>query len=204
MSKRAGALALAMGALVLALAGCGQQKTPTINASMTQIMQPEAQTVWDITSRAFNAKGDGLDASKLKPTDWIKLAKAGRKLRDRAAILAANARTIEVRGLDDKILGEDASHAGVRQTYEAASPRQVKAYIDANPDLFAQRARVLEKAGDDLLNAAHTYDIKTVYEVSSNFDEVCDGCHEKFWGTDEPPPFQPAPGEQAGKWIKIQ
>ena len=202
MSKRVGVLALAMG--VLALAGCGQQKKPTINASMTQIMQPEAQTVWDITSRAFNAKGDGLDASKLKPTDWIKLAKAGRKLRDRAAILAANARTIEVRGLDEKILGEDASHAGVRQTYEAASPKQVKAYIDANPDLFAQRARVLEKAGADLLNAAHTYDIKTVYEVSSNFDEVCDGCHEKFWGTDEPPPFQPAPSEQTGKWIKIQ
>ena len=118
MSKRVGVLALAMG--VLMLAGCGQQATPTINASMTQIMQPEAQTVWDITSHAFNDKGDGLDAAKLKPTDWIKLAKAGRKLRDRSAILADNARIIQVRAQDEKILGEDASHAGVRQTYEAA------------------------------------------------------------------------------------
>ncbi len=171
---------------------------------MTQVMQPEAQTVWDITSRAFNARGDGLDASKLKPADWIKLAKAGRRLRDRANILAASARTIQVRGAADRIMGEDAAHAGVRKTYEAASPQQIKAYIDARPDLFAQRARVLAKAGNDLLNAAHSHDIRTVYEVSSNFDEVCDGCHEKFWGTDEPPPFQPSPGQQNGQWIKIQ
>jgi len=202
MSKRVGVLALAVG--LLALAGCGQPaRTPTINASMTQVMQPEAQTIWDITSRAFNEKGDGLDASKIKPTDWIKLAKAGRRLRDRAHIFVLASPNVPVRALDQRIMGEDASHSGARQTWEAASPAQIKAYIDANPQLFAQRAHVLEQAGDDLLNAAHAYDIKTVYRVSSNMDEVCDGCHEKFWGTDEPPPFQPPPQEQGkGHWIK--
>jgi hypothetical protein len=34
-------------------------------------------------------------------------------------------------------------------------------------------------------------------------DAVCDGCHEKFWGTDEPPPFQAAPEPHAkDAWIK--
>ena len=202
MLKQVGVLAFATGMLLLA--GCGQPaRTPTINESMTHVMQPEAQTVWDITSRAFNDKGDGLVASNIPAADWIRLAKAGRQLRDRAHILAEKAETIEVRGAADKIMGEDAAHTGVRQTYEAASPKQIKAYIDANPGLFAERARVLEKSGDDLLKAAHSHDIKTVYGVSSNFDEVCDGCHEKFWGTDEPPPFQAGPGEQgAGQWIK--
>ncbi len=202
MAKRMGVLALAMG--VLALAGCGQQaRTPTINESMTQVMQPEAQTIWDVTSRAFNDKGDGLDAARISPTDWIRLAKAGRKMRDRAHILAVAATKVEVRRIEDKILGEDAAHGGVRQTWDAASPKQIKAYIDANPAVFAERARVLEQAGADLLKAAHTKDIGTVYRVSSGMDEVCDGCHEKFWGTDEPPPFQAGPeARDKGRWIK--
>jgi len=202
MLNKVGLATLLAGTLLAA--GCAKQGTPTINESMTHVMQPEAQTVWDITSRAFNAKGDGLDASLIKPADWIRLAKAGRKLRDRAKLLADNPRTIQVRAPGEQIMGEAASHAGVRQTYEAASPGQIKAYIDANPGLFAERARVLEKAGDDLLKAAHKHDIATVYGVSSNFDEVCDGCHEKFWGTDEPPPFQGSPQEEKGVWLKVQ
>jgi len=39
-----------------------------------------------------------------------------------------------------------------------------------------------------LEKAAKTRDIKTVYRVSSGLDEVCDGCHKPFWGTDDPPP----------------
>ena len=187
MLKLAGWMAMAAG-LLLAV-GCSKAPTPTINQSMTQIMQPEAQTVWDIASRSFNDKGDGLVAAKIPPTDWIKLAKAGRRLRDRAKIIADASPNVPVRSADEKIMGEQAAHAGVRQTWDAASPKQIKAYIDANPAFFAQRARVLEQAGADLLAAAHSHDIATVYRVSSNMDEVCDGCHQKFWGTDDPPPF---------------
>ena len=188
MFKRVAVLAMVSVAVLLA-AGCAKQKTPTVNDSMTKVMQPEAQTIWDISSRAFNAKGDGLDPALFKPTDWVKLAKAGRKLRDRAHLLA-NEPDVRVTTFGETIMGENSSHSGVRGEWDAASPTQVKAYIDANPKLFAEKARVLEKAGQDLLTAAHSYDAKGVYAVSSNLDEVCDGCHEKFWGTDEPPPFE--------------
>ena len=187
MLTRAGWIAMGLG--VLLAAGCSKAPTPTINESMTHIMQPQAQTIWDIASRAFNDKGDGLVAAKIPPTDWIKLAKAGRQLRDRAKIVADASPNILVRSADERIMGEDSAHAGVRRTWDAASPKQIKAYIDADPTLFAQRARVLEQAGADLLKAAHSHDIATVYRVSSNMDEVCDGCHQKFWGTDDPPPF---------------
>ncbi len=39
------------------------------------------------------------------------------------------------------------------------------------------------------MKAAKTKDVQTVYRVSSGLDGVCDGCHEKFWGTDENPPY---------------
>lgn len=42
---------------------------------------------------------------------------------------------------------------------------------------------------DDLVKAAQSKDAGGVYKVSSNLDENCDGCHQPFWGTDEPPPF---------------
>ena len=198
MSKTAAILALASCALLGA--GCARQKTPTVNNSMTHIMQPQAQTIWDISSRAFNGNGDGLDPTLIKPAEWVKLAKAGRQMRDRGLLLA-NEPHVQVVSVGETIMGETSSHGGERGEWDAASPHQVQAYIDANPKLFAERARVVAKAGQDLLDAAHRHDAKGVYAVSSNLDEVCDGCHEKFWGTDEPPPFKAAE-KSGGKWIK--
>ena len=186
MWKKLGLTALASGLLLLS--GCGKASTPTINESMTQVMSPQTQTIWDISSRAFNDKGDGLVAEKISPTDWIRLAKAGRALRDRARLLA-EAPHVTVAAPGELILGQDAAHEGVKHTWDAASPKQVQALIDANPALFRQHLNALADAGDSILKAAHRKDIKTVYAVSSEFDETCDGCHQPFWGTDEPPPF---------------
>ena len=200
MFKRVGVTLLASG---LVLAACSKAPTPTINNSMTHVMQPQAQTIWDISSHAFNAKGDGLDASKLSDVDWIKLAKAGRQMRDRARVIA-EADKISVAAPGETILGQEGSgmvKGPPEESRSAASIQQIQTWIDANPALFAKRARVLEEAGDKLLKAAHGRDIKGVYEVSAGMDEVCDGCHEKFWGTDEPPTF-PDPNHKA--WIQIQ
>jgi len=93
------------------------------------------------------------------------------------------------RGRSEEIMGEDAAPPGAtKKTWDAASPKQIQALIDANPALFAQKARVLEQAGDSMVKAADTKDVQTLYAVSSDLDEVCDGCHKPFWGTDEPPP----------------
>jgi hypothetical protein len=178
-----------LGSGLLLAAGCApKETTPTINDSMTHVMQPQAQTIWDITSRAFNDKGDGLDASKLSQSDWDQLKKAGEQLRDRASLLA-NARHVTVATTAETIMGQDSSHGGTKATWDAASAQQVQALIDANPSGFAQHARVLAQAGDTVAKASHVKDAQMLYGVSSNLDEVCDGCHQPFWGTDDPPPF---------------
>lgn len=186
MLKRACVLLLASGLVVTTASGAAP--LPTINNSMTHVMSIHAQTIWDVSSKAFNAKGDALVASKVTAKDWADLDKAGREMGERARILAKTPLKLEVTGPGEQMLGEDASHAGKRGEWDAASPKQVKAMIAANPKVFADKAMVLARTGDLLVEASRTRNARKLYQVSSNLDEVCDGCHEKFWGTDEPPP----------------
>ena len=170
---------------------------PTINDSMTKVMAVNAQTIWDISSHAFNAKGDGLVARKVTPKDWAQLADAGRQMKARALLLAQAPATLVVTAPEEHVLGEDASHPGAKATWDAASPRQIKALIDGNPALFKKRAMILANAAGDLEKAARTRDVRVLYRVSSNLDEYCDGCHKPFWGTDDPPPVSAAVRRQA-------
>ena len=192
MSMRAGAILLASGAALLC--GCGP-KTPTrtVNESMTKVMSPQAQTIWDITSGAFNAKGDGLEAPKISPAQWAQLERAGQLVKDWARLLADTPH-VTAAAADQAILGAYAAPPGaVKQTWDAANARQVQALIDANPALFSKRAKLLAEAGDTLVKASRAKDVQSLYRVSSGLDEVCDGCHQRFWGTDDPPPFPRQP-----------
>ncbi|MGZ3273425.1 MAG: hypothetical protein ACXU82_20260 [Caulobacteraceae bacterium] len=196
MLKTMGAVLLAAGVLTAAGSGAGIAKTapkpakaaavPTVNNSMTQVMAVQAQTIWDISSKAFNNRGDGLDPRKLDANDWKKLGEAGRLMKERATLLAT-ARHVVAAGPDEHILGEEAAHGGVKKTWDAASAKQIQALIDAQPKKFSEHAWTLARAAESLEKAARTRDVKTVYKVSANLDEDCDGCHKPFWGTDEPP-----------------
>jgi len=188
MSKAKAGLLLAAAAV--ALGGCSRKDdTPTINASMTQIMEPNAEKIWDIVSTAYNEIGDGLVADKISDADWKKIGEASRALKERAEIIAT-AKYIRVADANEPILGSQA--VGVKgkigTDWDAVDAKTVQARIDARPDLFKQKARVLVDAADAIGRAAQTRDVALLYKVSSGMDEVCDGCHEPFWGTDEPPP----------------
>jgi hypothetical protein len=186
MLKKLSGLAPAAGALtVVALAaGIASSATmPSVNDSMTHVMAVHAQTIWDTSSKAFNAKGDGLVAKKLNADDWKNLAEAGRQLKERALLLAkADHVVVAVPG--EHILGEESAHGG---PHDAASVKQIQAFIDHDRKQFSKRAMTLAEAGENLEKAAKARNIRGVYKVSSNLDDVCDGCHEPFWGTDMPP-----------------
>jgi len=197
MRKRVGTLAV-VAVTAAAWAFASQSASPpTINDSMTKVMSTNAQTIWDISSKAFNAKGNGLVASKITAKDWAQLAEAARAMNTRSVYLAKAPRLLVVAAPDETILGEDASHGGVKKTWDAASRKQIKALIDANPALFTKRATILANAMADLAKASKTRDVKVLYRVSSNLDEYCDGCHKPFWGTDDPPPVSQSVERQA-------
>jgi hypothetical protein len=191
MVKRAGVVLFAAG--VVGLAGCGKAPAPapTVNEAMTHVMSPQAQTVWDITSRAFNANGDALVPSLITSADWAALKQSGQQIKD-TALLLANASHVVAAAPGAAVMGAFAAPRGpVKKTWDAASVQQIQAMIDANPALFAQRAKILADAGDTVVRASNAKDAATLYQVSAGLDEVCDGCHQKFWGTDDPPPVKP-------------
>jgi len=189
-TSAAASTAPAAAATPTAAATSAAPPTPTINESMTKVMSIQAQTIWDTTSRAFNARGDGLEASKVSAKDWTALAEAGRLMKERATELATNP-DIVVATPGQTIMGADyaGQPAAIGHTWDAASAAQIQTRIAANRALFVQRARNLAKSGADLEKASKTKDVKTLYRVSSGLDEDCDSCHKPFWGTDEPPPF---------------
>lgn len=193
MSNRVGALVVVSVMAASAALAAQPVSLPTINDSMTKVLSVNAQTIWDISSHAFNKRGDGLVASKVTAKDWQQVADAGRQMQERGLLLAKTPRALVVAGPGEQVMGAEAAHGGLKKgTWDAASPKQIKALIDANPALFNKRAMILATAGSDLVKASKTRNLKVLYRVSSELDEVCDGCHQPFWGTDEPPPMSKA------------
>jgi hypothetical protein len=186
--------AIAAGSAVAAAFGLAAQSAapPSVNDSMTKVMSTNAQTIWDISSKAFNYRGDGLDGSKVSAKDWAQVEEAAKAMNARALFLAKAPHSLVIAKADEQILGEEASRGGRKGTYDAANRQQIKALINANPALFTKRANILAKAMADLAKGSKTHDIKVFYRVSSNLDEYCDGCHQPFWGTDDNPPVTAA------------
>jgi hypothetical protein len=163
----------------------------TINDSMAQVMEPNAEAIWDTMSKAYNDKGDALDAAKLSEEDWKKIAASSTLMKDRAQELIDHVKDIKVTANGVPIMGEQAvGNVGpAGKDWDAVNAGTIQGRIAAKPDLFVEKARILRDAADKLNRAATTKDVALLYTVGSEMDEVCDGCHEPFWGTDQPPPF---------------
>jgi len=184
-------------ATVLMLAGCGKNQPPekpaipTINDSMRQVMQPGADIIWGMMDKAYNDVGDGLVSAKLSEDDWSKIGASARAMKERAQLLVDNADHLTVAAANEPIMGANA--VGIKgkigKDWEAKSAEQIHALIAADPKQFAERAKTMVDAADAMARSADTRDVALLYKVGSNLDEVCDGCHQPFWGTDEPPAF---------------
>lgn len=179
---------------LLVLTGCQQAEKKaahTINETMALVMEPNAEAIWGMMSKAYNDKGDALDPAKLSNDDWNKIGDSSALMNERAQELIDHAKDIEVTANGVPIMGQQAvgqvGPAG--KEWDAVNAKTIEGRIRANPDQFVTKARVLLDATAKLKQAAANKNIAVLYAVGSEMDEVCDGCHEPFWGTDEPPPF---------------
>jgi cytochrome c556 len=184
--------AIMIAATALTLYGCTHKdETPTINATMKGVMEPDAEKIWDIASNAYNDVGDGLVASKISDQDWKTIADSSRRMKENAEILAT-AQHIVVANANEPILGSQAvgTKSNDGAAWDAVGAATVQKRVDARPDLFKQKARKLFEDADAMYRASQTKDAALLYRISSGLDETCDSCHEPFWGTDEPPPVR--------------
>ncbi|MGI4878409.1 MAG: cytochrome c [Janthinobacterium lividum] len=175
--------------IVLALAGCAKKdEAPTLHASMKGVMEPNAETIWDLVSASYNIVGDGLVTDKLSDADWKTIADSSSLLKERADQIAL-APHIVVSDAKEGILGsQDVGKPGkIGIAWDAVDAKTVQGRIDAQPELFKEKARGLANAAAAINHAAQMKDAALLYKATSGLDEVCDSCHEPFWGTDEPP-----------------
>jgi cytochrome c556 len=53
--------------------------------------------------------------------------------------------------------------------------------IDANRQTFVSFATALRGVGSELLKAVEAKDTDAMMEAGATMDQVCEGCHLKFW-----------------------
>jgi cytochrome c556 len=143
---------------------------------MKDTVAPQAQILWDIGNNALDDVGNA-SAAKMTASDWTKLGAAAQKMKNAAVAMAETPR-IPIAPPGAKLQDEGAPGQ--------ATPKQIQAFIDANPTDFAAHARELTNVSDSFIKAAAAKDAKTLGEASARLDEVCEACHVKYWYPEQP------------------
>ena len=176
------------------LAGCQQQVTPkevaaapaAIAAIKSPSMLKPVAGISDIMAIEVDPSADALWASV-----GTVVTKSGTKnnrpttdkqwdeLRGRAVILieAANLLLLD---------GRRVAREGVQKIEDQGTPGNLSAeqsqnLIDANRNSFASFASGLRVVGEQMLKAIDAKNPEDLMEAGAALDEVCEGCHLKFW-----------------------
>ena len=176
------------------LAGCQQQVTPkevaaapaAIAAIKSPSMLKPVAGISDIMAIEVDPSADALWASV-----GTVVTKSGTKnnrpttdkqwdeLRGRAVILieAANLLLLD---------GRRVAREGVQKIEDQGTPGNLSAeqsqnLIDANRNSFASFASGLRVVGEQMLKAIDARNPEDLMEAGAALDEVCEGCHLKFW-----------------------
>lgn len=171
-------LLLLAGGLMFASAYAGSPPAaPNLHQLMKDIVAPQTQVVWDIGNQAQDDEGR-IVASKLKPTDWTKIATAAGKVKQASQTLA-QANHIMAAGPGQKIDGE-----GNPGSFGA---KDVQKVLDANPKAFSAFAQQLASSMDEVIASAQSKDAAKLFDVSGRIDQVCEVCHLQFWYPNQKP-----------------
>lgn len=165
------ACAVLAGGLLLAAEGMTQKPVPTVHESMTDVIAPQANVLWEVSNGALDDDGNP-DASRMKPAQWDQIAAAGQRMHEMAVALATADRLV-VAAPGAKIDGEDGP--------EGTSAAQVQGFIDADHAAFVEHARALAAAAETFVTAAKAKDAAKLGEVAGTLDQVCEACHIQFW-----------------------
>jgi hypothetical protein len=165
-------LAIAVTTDALAIpsrAGSGPPRS--IQETMTQIIDPTADGIWD----AFAFVESTECASQRAPrtnAEW-------RKVIDNARRLAAGARNLQRPDLIVTARANvDVADAEVPGTRTA---KDIQGDIAAAPDKFRRFAVRLQTQAQAVLRAAQSHDAARVIAIGGEIDAACEACHAAYW-----------------------
>lgn len=149
---------------------------PNLHELMKNVVAVQTQVIWDTGNTAQDEQGNP-DASRLKTADWARVADAATKVKSAAQTLATAPRILAA-APGQKIDGEG-------NTPGAFGAKDVQKAIDANPAAFRAFARQLTVSMGKIATAARSKDAATLFDVSGQLDQECEGCHKQFWYPNE-------------------
>jgi len=142
-----------------------------ISDIMALEVDPSADALWDSVGTVVTQSGTK-DNHPATDKQWD-------ELRDRAVILieAANLLLVD---------GRRVAREGVHKIEDQGTPGNLSAeqsqqVIDADRKTFAAFATGLRTVGEQMLKAIDAKNPQDLMEAGAALDEICEGCHLKFW-----------------------
>lgn len=187
-------------AITAALAGCGKAEPPAavsaaspvkltagIQDIMRDMIDPAADFLWESVSTTETAQGV---EEKLPRTDeeWA-------EVRKHALILAESANLLLLDGRHVAREGKQLEDHGTPGNLTAAESEKA---IAADRATFVGFGQALHDVGVQFLKASEERNPQAMMDAGEVMDQVCEGCHLKFWypGQVIPPLPDQAPEEK--------
>jgi len=173
-------------ALILSVAGCQREPQPVTesmpyraSASVQEIMQaivdPAADRVWESVGSTLTA--DKVDERQPRTDEeWLAVRHGVLTLMEATNLLMMPGRKMVPSG--GKLLDEGSE--GVLTTVAAQKK------LDEQHAAFVQFASALHDVSTRLLKAADEKDVKALFDIGTEMDTVCEGCHTTFWYPEQP------------------
>jgi hypothetical protein len=144
--------------------------TAGITDIMKYLVDPSADALWESVGTYVDKRGT-VNRQPHTDEEWA-------ATRGRAITLAEAANLLMMDGRRVALPGHEVEDSGTAGNLTAA---QAQEEIDRNREAFLGFARALNQVGTHMVDAADKKDAPALLNAGAALDEVCEGCHLKFW-----------------------
>lgn len=149
----------------------------TVQDLMNQIIDPEADVIWNATGSVSTKEGT-VERYPKTEADWEAQRRAVLRLLEASNLLL----------IPDRKVTDTAFESAGPGVFSSA---EVQHEVDARRAVFNGMALNLRGAAQQLLKATDTRDVKSLLVLGNTLDQACEGCHKTFWYPNEKVPFPP-------------
>ena len=171
---------------VCALSACDKAESPTtppaaapasqfkptagIQDIMAQMIDPAADFLWESVSSTVTAAGVE-DKQPRTDDEW-------NEVRRQAIILAESANLLVMEG---RLVAREGKHLDDHGTPGNLTAEQAQQAIAADRATYVAFSHALHDVGVAMLKAADERSPQGILDAGETLDQVCEGCHLKFW-----------------------
>jgi hypothetical protein len=178
---------LFLAAVVLS-SGCHTKTQPSANfkpvASLQELMQdvvdPSADGVWNAVETIVTRDGETVQQPRSE-TEWLQVRRSAVVLLESANLLVIPGRRVGLRPFPAEATG-------------ALDSAQIQELINAQRPVFDAFAAALRESAVAALAAIDARDPTRLVGAGGGIDQVCEGCHLKFWYPNQVIPSLPSSG----------